>query len=291
MREFRFGFSLATHNSQAELVETCRTAEAYGYDIAVAVDHLGRGRTSPFQALLAAAYATERMRVGTYVLNIGFWNPSFLAREAQTTQRLSGGRLELGLGAGIIKPEFDAAGIPWQPIDERMARLTATIEEVYEFLGAEEGLDRPPLLVGGTGERALRVAAAHADIVSLGGILHIQGKPLGNFRLATAAEAEERLAFVRAEAGSRIDEIELNSFVQTVAVTDDRVATAKDMAADWSLSVEELLDSPFALIGTEQEIARRIIENRERFGFTATYIQRPFMDALGPVIKLVHSLV
>jgi probable F420-dependent oxidoreductase len=295
VRDFRFGFTLATHRSQAELAQTCRTAEDYGYDVAVAVDHLGAGRSSPFLAALGAAHACERLRVGTYVINVGFWNPSMLAREVVTAMWLTGGRLELGLGTGLIKPEFDAAGIPWHSFEKRLEWLARTIDELQRLVAAEGDLDMPPLLVGGTGERALRLAAERADIVSIAGIHQVPGEPPGILRMSTAAEVDDQVAFVRAAAGDRAEQIELNNFVKLIEITEDRRATAESLVTSEDLyykvqSAEHALETPFLLLGTEEQIARQILEHRERYGFSYITVQRPQMEVLGPVIARVRSL-
>jgi probable F420-dependent oxidoreductase len=292
MRDFRFGFTLATPRSPAELIETCRLAEAYGYDVAVGVDHLGPDRSSPFQTALAAAYCCQRMRVGSYVLDIGFWNPMFLAREVATVVRLSGGRFELGLGTGVIKAQFDAARIPWLPFGARVDRVADTLTELREWLAASPGVEVPPVLLGGLGERMLRLAANEADIVSFGGRFQVPGQPPATLRYATTAETEQAVERYRSVAGSRAEEQELNAFILDVVVTDDRRAAAAAAAEDsapW-VSVEETLDSPFLLYGTEQQIARQILDNRERFGFSYLSVQRPHMDVLGPVIEQVRRL-
>jgi len=292
MRGFRFGFTLATHDSQSELAQTCGTAQAYGYDVAVAVDHFGTGRTAPFQAALAAALSTTHLRVGTYVLNIGFWNPTVLAREVATAVRLTGGRFELGLGAGTVKSQFDAAGIPWHGFTARMDRLQAAISALRELLTQERGLPPPPLMIGGTSERALRMAAEHADIASFGGRIQVPGQPFGTLRLLTAQETTQRMELFCSVAGPRLHEIELNAFVLDVQVTDDRRAAAERIVADdpGEMTPEQALDSPFLLIGTEEEIARQILERRERYGFTYFTVQRHHLAALGPSIKRVRGL-
>lgn len=297
MRDFRFGFSLATHPTYDALADTCRTAEAYGFDIALAVDHLGKGRMSPFLALLAAATATERMRVGPFVLDSGFWNGSILARDVVTMVRLTGGRLELGLGAGVVKAQFKAAGIPFLSFAERMDHVRDNIDTVTELLALEEGVERPPILVGGTGDLALTLAAEKADIVGFGGLLQVPNQPLGTFRIPNAADTDERVAFFEKVAGSRAAEMERNTFVQVVEVTDNRRKTAEEISADWRaseesphLTADEAMETPFLLFGTEEEIARQILDNRERYGITSIYVQRPFMTVLGPIIKRVRSL-
>ena len=292
MHDFRFGFTLATPRSPGDLRDICRTAEAYGYDVAVGVDHLGPDRTSPFTAAVAAAYACQDLRVGSYVLNIGFWNPSLLARDVMSAVRLTGGRFELGLGTGVVKAQFDAAGIPWQPFQERVNRLSETIDRLTELLAVEQDLTPPPLLLGGTGERTLTLAAAKADIVSFGGRFQVAGQPPATLRIATAAEAEQRVAFYESIAGERAEQQERNCFVLDVEVTDDRRAAAARLAADYApyTTVEEALESPFLLFGTEDEIARQVLESRERFGFSYFSVQRPHMEVLGPIIKLIRSL-
>ncbi|MGW3471006.1 LLM class flavin-dependent oxidoreductase [Saccharopolyspora sp. NPDC000995] len=111
----------------------------HGYDTVFATDHLGIA--SPFPALVAAAQATERLKVGTLVLNAPFWNPALLAREIATTDVLTGGRLEVGLGAGHMKWEFDEAGIEWESFGRRAERLKSTIDELSRLF-ATDGYDQ-----------------------------------------------------------------------------------------------------------------------------------------------------
>ena len=292
MHDFRFGFTLATPRSPAELVETCRLAEAYGYDIAVGVDHLGPDRTAPFQAAVAVAYCCGRMRVGSYVLDIGFWNPMFLAREVATVVRLTGDRFELGLGTGVIKAQFDAARLPWQSFGGRVERVADTLSELRELLATSPGVVAPPVLLGGLGERMLQLAAKEADIVSFSGRFQVPGQPPATLRYATSVETEGAVEQYVGFAGSRAEEQERNAFILDVVVTADRRAAAAAAAEDYApwVSVENALDSPFLLYGTEQQIARQILDNRERFGFSYLTVQRPHMDVLGPVIEQVRRL-
>ena len=191
MGAFRFSCNFFGVSSGDAFVDKCRRAEEYGYDAVLAPDHLGA--PAPFPLLVAAAAATERLRVGTLVLNVPFWNPALLAREVATTDILTGGRLEVGLGAGHMKWEFDEAGIGWKPFSTRADQLATTITELERFFTTDfeplpEGAaprpvqrrgfggSGPPLLVGGTGDRILRIAAAHADIVSVAGVYQLAGQ-------------------------------------------------------------------------------------------------------------------
>jgi probable F420-dependent oxidoreductase len=294
-------------DSGAEFVAACRRAEGLGFDTVFAADHLGV--VSPFPTLVAAAAATERLRVGTLVLNAPFWNPALLARDIATTDVLTGGRLEVGLGAGHMKWEFGAADVPWQPFGERAERLRSTIAELgrqFSLDGFDEqapmrdafgvpvlrpvqrhgfGGTGPPLIVGGTGERILRIAAESADIVSVVGLFQIPGQPPGTMRIATAAEADQRVRFAREHAGDRADRLEWHALVQLVAVTDDRRAAAAQLAASYGQDADDLLDTPFLLIGTIDEMADQLRRNRDRYGFTYYTVHGPFMDTFAPVIE------
>jgi probable F420-dependent oxidoreductase len=313
MRDFRFSCNVFAIRSADGFTGYCQAAERFGYDTVFSADHLGS--PAPFTPLVTAAAATRRLRVGTLVLNAGFWNPHLLAREVATADVLTGGRLELGLGAGHMKWEFDVAGLPWRPLAERVGLLEWALDEMERIFGSggypqdqayrdaydvpplapvqRRGLNGtgPPLLLGGTGDGMLRLAARRADTVAVGGVFQMPGKPPGTFRIATAAEADERAAFVRREAGDRAGDLELHALIQVVVVTGDRAAAARDMVAERLpyLTVDELLETPFVLIGTEQEIAGQLIERRERYGFSYITVHEPYMATFGPVIERLRG--
>jgi probable F420-dependent oxidoreductase len=313
MADFRFSFNLLGVRSRAELVQRCREGERLGYDTVFAADHLGM--PAPFPALVAAAAATERLRVGTLVLNAPFWNPALLAREVATTDVLTDGRLEVGLGAGHMKWEFDEAAIPWEPFGARADRLESTIDELTRLFAAD-GFERqaalretfgvpvlapvqrhgfagsgPPLLIGGTGDRILRIAAERADIVGIAGTYQVKGRPPGTFRLATAAETDERVRYARECAGERADRIEWQVLIQLVRETGDRRAVAEELSErdGRTLDADEILETPFVLIGTVEEMAERLLRDRERYGFTYYTVHGPFQEAFAPVIERVRA--
>lgn len=312
--DFRFSFNILDLGLREEFAETCRQGERYGYDTIFAADHLGS--VAPFTTLVAAADATERIKVGTLVLNAAFWNPALLAREVITTDLLTGGRLELGLGAGHMKWEFAEAGLAWEPFAERADRLEATIRELGRLFAADgypqqaamreamglrvarpvqrRGFDGagPPLIVGGTGDRILRIAAEHADIVAVAGAYQVKGQPPGTFRIGTAEEAAERVRYARECAGERADQVEWHVLVQLVLETGDRRAAAEKVLEQYGrmMTVEELLDTPFVLIGTVEQMAEQIVRNRERFGFTYYTVHGPYMNGFAPVIERVRQV-
>lgn len=306
MRDFRFSFNVFGIPSREALQERCRRAENAGFHTVFAPDHLGA--PAPFPVLQAAADVTEHLRVGTLVLNAPFWNPALLAREAASVDVLSGGRLELGLGAGHMKHEFDAAGIPWEPFGARAHRLEETITELRRFFTTELAAlpggaspvpvqhtgfsgSGPPLIVGGTGDRVLSVAARHADIIGIAGVYQVPGKPPGTFRLGTAAEADERVRFTREQAGERADDVEWHLLVQMVLPTDDRRAAAEDLMSRFGgeMTVDEALETPFLLIGTPAQMAEQLRIARERYGFSYITVHEPYYEAFEPVVELMRN--
>src|SRR5215212_2667918 len=117
-------------------VDTARWAEEAGFDVVTTADHVGS--TSPFVMLTSAAVVTTRVRLRTYVLDHGFWNPGLLARDVATLDVLSGGRVEVGLGAGHKPLEHEAVGLPFPPFRERVAGLAGFIAELRRQLDDPE---------------------------------------------------------------------------------------------------------------------------------------------------------
>ncbi|MFI7102171.1 LLM class F420-dependent oxidoreductase [Streptomyces sp. NPDC050161] len=288
-RPFRFGLNMLTVDSGPAWREKCRRGEELGYDVLLVPDHLGC--PAPFPALIAAAEATERPRVGTFVLNTGFFNPALLAREVATTDALTGGRLELGLGTGYIRAEHDEAGLPWGSPGERVDHLTRTVEELDRLLGdpayapKPAQRPRPPLLIGGNGPRMLRLAAKHAQIAAFSGGRQAPGKPEGTLELLSAEQVAASVARYQEFAADRAEPAELNILVQQVLVTDDRRAAAREFAAHGvGLDEDQVLDAPTVLIGTPEQMADQLRERRERYGFSYITVLDPFMEAFAPVI-------
>ncbi|MFF7702284.1 LLM class F420-dependent oxidoreductase [Streptomyces lydicus] len=289
-RPFRFGVNMLTIDTGAAWREKCRRAEALGYDVLLVPDHLGM--PAPFPALVAAAEATERPRVGTFVLNAGFFPPALLAREVATTDALTGGRLELGLGTGYVRAEFEAAGLPWGTPGERVDHLARTVEELDRLLGDPEHAPRaaqrprPPLLIGGNGPRMLRLAAERAEIAAFTGGRQAPGKPEGTLELLPAEELAASVARYQGYAAGRPEPAELNILVQRVLVTDDRRAAAREIAAlGVGLDEEQALEAPTLLIGTVRQMAEQLRERRERYGFSYITVLDPHLEAFAPVLE------
>jgi probable F420-dependent oxidoreductase len=310
MRPFRFLATADGYPSFAELTGLARKAEAVGCSAFVLPDHL-IGQYAPMPLLAVVAAATERLRVGTFVLNACLRHPAVLAQDLATLDVLSGGRLEIGLGAGWNKPEHDAIGIPFEPVGVRISRLTEAItilkgcfaDEPFTFSGehyaitGHDGVPKPtqrphpPIFLGGGGKRLLTLAAREAQIIGLAPRLIQGGTPRVDARSLTAAATEEKIGWIREAAGERFGELELNTYPTggPTIVTSDPRAEARRRAnrireqTGVELTVEEILDSPLMFIGSIKDLTRKFTDLRERFGISSFLVDD--LDALAPVVE------
>lgn len=271
-RNFRFGFGLHAAQRQSSVQDWARRAEDMGYDVLHVPDHLGA--PAPFPTLMAAAAATEKLRVGTFVLNAGFYKPALLARDVGALRDLSGGRLELGLGAGYVKAEFEAAEIPFPTARQRVDYL----RHVTEYLA--QHVPDVPILIAGNGNRLLTIAAERAQIIGLTG-----GDPSseGGDPLA------ERIAFVRTAAAERFEELELNIAITAMPIDDSGVSDlsiTRRYLPD--LTDEQLLRTPGVLSGSVTDIAEEIRRYRDDYGTTYVIVQQPHAEAFAKVIAALR---
>jgi probable F420-dependent oxidoreductase len=312
MRPFRFLTDTSDQLDGPALATLARRAESLGYRTLMMPDHLV-AQYAPIPLLTAAAMATETLRVGTFVFNNNLRHPAVLAQDLATLDRLSGGRLEVGIGAGWNKPEHDAIGIPFEPIGTRITKLAEAIavlkgcfgDEKFSFTGEHYTITdhdappkpiqrpHPPIFVGGGGKRLLTLAGREAQIVGLAPRLakNAQGTPMLDAPSITVAATEEKIGWVRAAAGDRFDEIELNTYPSggPMVLTNDAKAEAGRRAdkirerTGVDLTVEEILDSPHVFIGTVKELTRKIVELRERLGISSFLFDD--MEAFAPIVE------
>lgn len=305
VRPFRFGFQFRDGTAD-ELRAAARAAEDAGFDLFHTADHVGQG-WAPLAGLQVAAEVTTRLRLCPLVLNNDFHHPVHLARQAAALDHASGGRLELGLGAGHAFTEYEAVGVPFDPPAVRKARLAESVEVLRGLLDGDEvtyagahvrvrGVrvkravqDRLPLLVAVNGARWLAHAAVHADTVALTGL----GRTLEDGQRHEVRWQPERIdASVRvvreaaAAAGRAVPE--LNALVQVVTVTDDRRAAAEELAAGVDgLSVDDALAAPFLALGTHDEIADHLAACRRRWGISSFSVRD--VEAFAPVIERLRA--
>jgi probable F420-dependent oxidoreductase len=315
-RPFRFAVQSFGAESARQWRERARRAEGLGYSALHLADHfLGPGPAleatgHPLQELAAvpamavAAEATETLRIGCRVFCVDYRHPVMLAKEAASLDFFSGGRLELGLGAGWLRGEYEAAGIPFDSASVRIDRLAEAIQVLkalmgegpVRFQGAEfrvqgfEGVPKPvqkphpPLMIGGGGKRILSLAAREADVVSFNfdnrsGVLGPQAVTSG-----TAAATAEKVAWVRECAGDRAESLEFEVGAYFTFVTDDAAGMATRMGGAFGLGAEDMLAHPHALIGTVDAICQELERRRELYGFSYVTVGDSAMEAFAPVV-------
>jgi len=302
-RLFRFGGGLFSAATAAEWTDGARRLEAAGYDTLFTGDHFSPNFLAPVPALLAAAWATSRLRVTCTVFDNDFRHPAALAKEIATADMLSGGRFEFGIGAGWNKPSYERAGVPFDSPGVRVARLEEAVRiikglwedgpltfvgnhyVITDYDGQPKPLQRPhpPIFIGGGGKRLLSFAAREADIV---GIVP-RAKPAGD-GLDRAEETDacvaQKVSWLREAAAHRFDRLELALLISAVVVTDDRQAAAGRIAAQTSRTVDEVLASPGVMIGSVEAIVDKLLEQRERHGFSYVSVFPRDTDTFAPVV-------
>jgi len=301
LRPFRFGVTAPTVLSGPAWVERVRRIEQLGYSIVHVPDHF-RDQLAPVPALTAAAVATTRLRVGSLVFSNDFRHPVVLAKEAATLDVLSGGRFELGLGSGWLREEYDQAGIPFDAPGTRIERLAESVAIVKGLLAGERvtftgrhyaiaGLPgrphpvqrpHPPILIGGGGQRTLSLAAREASIVGLVPRARRDGGGLDRADFGEAA-LRQKVEWVRAAAGDRFEALELHALIQAVVVSDRRTV-AEQLASRFSVPPELLLESPYVLAGTVEEICETVRQRRERYGISYLTVFDRDLEAFAPVV-------
>ena len=272
VRDFRFGIGVRSVKSAQKLRDTVRRFEDFGFDVLHVPDHLGRfGIPAPFPTMVAAAEYSKTMRVGTFVINAAFYKPAILARDAIAVDVLSEGRLDLGLGTGYVREEFEAAEMPYPSAGERVDHLRHTTEYLKETAPSI------PILIAGNGDRVLRIAAQKADIIGLtgGGVPEYDGHdPLA-----------ERIEFVRTAAGERFADLELNIAITGVPTDSSGIpdlALTRGYAPD--ATEEQLLALPTVLTGTPRDIADTLRARRDNYGITYFTVQDYHAEYFAKVI-------
>ncbi|OLT11785.1 hypothetical protein BJF79_23495 [Actinomadura sp. CNU-125] len=308
-RPFRFGIVGESIRSGADLAATARRAEELGYATLTLRDHFVPepfgDQLAPMVALASAAAVTSTLRLGTMVLANDYRHPVPLAKEAATLDHLSGGRFELGIGAGWLRAEYEAAGIPFDAAGARVGRLEEALRILRSLLAGEkttfegehyrvDGLTvfprperRPPLVVGAGSARMLGIAGRYADTV---GILP-RALPEG----AVSDEITERLPDTIARKADRVREaaagrdVELSMMVTPAFGADPRATAARvAVLRGWGTAAADLvLDMPSRFVGPPEHIAAQMAERRERYGFTYYQVPDTVMEEFAPVVALL----
>jgi probable F420-dependent oxidoreductase len=293
----------------SELRETARRAEAVGIDTLVIPDHL-IPQLAPMAAMAAIATISDRLRISAFVLNNDLRHPAVLAQELASLDVLSEGRLDVAIGAGWNRAEYEAIGMPFDPTPVRQARLTEAIAVLkgcfgdgpFSFAGDHYTITdydaypkpaqkpHPPFMIGGGGRRTLELAAREAQIVGLAPRIAARGPDPGSI---TFAGTREKIDWVREAAGGRFDELELNVYpsMTGISITDAPLREAAEVAARLeerigvAVPAEELLDSPHIFIGTEDDFVAKFTRLRDELGITSIMV-----GAVGELDGVVERL-
>lgn len=303
-RPFRFGVISEGAPSREEWIAKVRKVEELGYSTFLMPDHFVN-EFLPMVALMSAADATSTLRVGSFVFDNDFRHPALLAKEAAVLDLLSGGRLELGIGAGWHRPEYDQVGLPFDPAGVRINRLEEALQIIKAFFteesvtfsgkhytvtdlkGTPKPVQRPypPFFMGGGGKKMLSLAAREADIIGL----HFK---VNDDETVDASERSEaalalKVDWIRQAAGERFDTLELNLLVSAVKVTVNRRQAAEELIRQWQLTnteAEQLLQNPYLFIGSVDEITEQVQMLRERYSISYVVVHDEYTEEFAPVV-------
>ena len=308
-RPFRFAIQTGPLHDAVELRKRAQEIESMGYDELFSSDHIGTAfglnSVDPFVALVIAAEATTRLRVGPLVLNNEFHQPALLARTAISVDQMTEGRLVLGLGTGYAQVEHDAIGMRLLPRGPRVTRFEESLHVLRDLcdqgscsfqgkhhqidmaeLGIRPVQDHIPFLIGGHGRRVVSIAGRHADIFQYTGLTHgDDGTPSGGgFALD---QIQERAVWLAEAAGERDDDIERSVLVQMTAVGAEADADmrASDRIAPY---VDVFDDTPFMLSGSLEQIIDKIERLREDL-LISHFVVRD-AEAFAPVVEALAGL-
>jgi probable F420-dependent oxidoreductase len=299
---FRFGVLSGAAETMAEWRAHAREAEALGYSALYIHDHLDP-QYAPLVAATVAAEATTSLHVGTLVLNNDLRNSVVLAREIATLGLAAEGRVEVGFGAGYQESDYAAAGIALDDPVTRVDRLEESVSvmtalwregavtfdgkhlKVRDALCEPRPTVPPRVIIGGASKRIFAVAARHADIVGVNRLA--ASKVEGELSRMYAVDHYDRcLSLIRMAAGDRFDSLELQIAAASVMVLKSG-RTAGRAAAMLGFTSDDALDSPAVLIGTVDDLCERLLQRRERWGFSNVVVPGEAMAAFAPVVARI----
>jgi probable F420-dependent oxidoreductase len=310
LRRFRFGLDVGDNFGRDEFVSLVRRADSSGFSTVTGPDHIGSRLAAVLPMLSVAAEVSSRLRISPMVLANDFRHPVVLAKDSATMDILSEGRFELAIGTGWIKPQFDAAGIRYDPPSKRVDRFEEAIVVIkgcwsgqpFSFEGNHYHVTEitcprpfqrphPPILIAGGGPRMLKIAGREANIVSLAPVTPGSsafdnfGRDLTN----SGSRVASQIDWIRQGAGPRFDDIELSVFAHHVAVTENAEHEREELGAKTGTTPDEIANSPHMLIGPVSSIVETLLERRERHGISYVVFDSADLDTIEPVIDRLEG--
>jgi probable F420-dependent oxidoreductase len=300
MLPFRFGVYSAVAPTMSAWRDQARTAEGFGYSTLYVSDHLD-AQFGPLVATTVAAEATSTLHVGPFVLNNDFRHPVVLAKEIATLGLAAEGRVEVGLGAGSLRSDYDQSGIEFDDLALRVDRLAESLAVMkklwtegeatstgayYTVRGAHcdpRPASPPRVMVGGGSKRLLTLAAREADTVGINTSLSVGDDSAGTNVQATLDRYDRCLTWVRDAAPDRFGSLELQIVAFATRIVASRRAAART-ATMLGLPGEDALELPIVLMGSVDELCEQLLKRRERWGFTNIVVPAEAMESFAPVV-------
>ena len=284
---FRFGLQMMALGEPSEIAGAAARAQALGYAQLFSYDHIGT--VDPFVPMMVAATAAPAAEVGPLVLNNELHHPVLLARTAATVDRMTDGRLVLGLGTGYAESEHDAIGAPLLPPGPRVRRFgeslavlrslldtgAATFDGEFHHiavddLGVRPARDHVPFLIGGHGRQVVELAARHADIFQFTGLVHGEGgaPTPGGFAID---EVRQRARWLDEGAGDR--PLERSVLVQALHLGPGADEVTAGLVERFGATPELLDATPFALIGSLEQVIDKLGRLRDALGVSNVVVR------------------
>jgi probable F420-dependent oxidoreductase len=302
-KPFRFGVQVTQVESGSAWRAKARKIEDLGFSTLFMPDHFGQ-ELAPMPAIAMAAAHTTTLRVGSLVFDNDYKHPAILAKEAATIDLLSDGRLELGLGAGWMRVDYDMLGLPYDPPAVRVDRFEEALHIIKRCLAGEQFTYHgehyrmtdytsypvpvqpggPPMLIGGGGKRVLSIAAREAQVVGINPNLRAGEIGIDAVRDSLKEQTDRKVSWVREAAGPRWNEIEIQMRFFVTSVRPDRMALAEQLAPAFGVSPEEALESGSALVGTVDEIIEQLQRRRDEWGLSYVVVGDDSVDEFAPVV-------
>ena len=308
IKPFRFGIQASAQPDKASWIDLAKRAEDRGFDVLTMPDHF-TDQLAPIPALMAAADNTTTLRVGALVWDNDYKHPVVLAKELATIDVLSGGRLEIGLGAGWMVSDYEQSGIVYDRPGVRIDRFIEGLDVIRGCMAADafsysgkhytitnyNGLPKPiqapcpPVLIGGGGKRVLTYAAQHADIIGINATLTAGAVGPDVIGTMTAAAVDEKVAIVSNAVGARANEIEMNIRAFMVNINEDATGSIERLAKAMNVEAQMIAETPFALIGPPSKLIEDLYARRERWGFSYIIVGGADIDSFAPVVAALRG--
>jgi probable F420-dependent oxidoreductase len=303
-KPFTFGVQMGNAGSATEWRDKARKLEDHGYSTLYMPDHFIDTALAPMPAMAMALAHTTTLRVCALVLDNDYKHPAIVAKEVATMDVLSDGRSDLGIGAGWMKTDYDALGLPYDRAGVRVDRLEEALAVVkgcwapgpFSFSGEHYTIDaydaipkpvqepRPRILVGGGAPRVLRLAGREADVVGINPNLRAGAITQDAIHTSLAAETAQKIAWVKEGAGDRFDDLELQIRYFLCTITDDPQKLAEAMAPGMNLAPEDVLTSGVALVGTTEMMIDELQRRRDEWGVSSVVVGDEMIEPFAPVV-------